>query len=134
MRSFESLVGQYDHLHWIPGLDHEDPVLESAYAASDVHVLVSTIEAQGLVTMEAVAAGAKAVVSDLPQIRELFTSDVHFAPTDDQRVIHDVVQRALKEPRHDWSTNDRPSWLMSWDEVALRLDAVYRSVLTDGIS
>ena len=48
MRSFERLVNGHDHLHWIPGLDHDDPVLEAAYAAADVHVLVSTIEAQGL--------------------------------------------------------------------------------------
>ena len=127
--AFEALVDQYDHVHWIPGLDHDDPVLEAAYAAADVHVLASTVEAQGLVTMEAVAAGARAVVSDLPQIRELFTSDVHFAPTDDQQAIRSIVDRALAEPRHDWSTRERPSWLMSWDEVALRLDAVYRSVL-----
>jgi len=134
VRSFTELVDRQDNLHWIPGLDHDDPLLESAYAAADVHILVSTIEAQGLVTMEAVAAGARAVVSDLPQIRELFTSDVHVAPTEDPKVLRNVVQRAVSEPRHDWNKRERPAWLMSWDEVALRLDAVYRSVLTSDIA
>lgn len=129
VQAFQREVDASPNLHWIQGLDHHDPALSGAYAAARVHILVSTAEAQGLVSMEAMAAGAQVIVSDLPQMRELFTSDVTFSSTTDQARIRADVLAAAPRPRHDWSKQARPSWLMSWDEVARRLDEVYRSVL-----
>ena len=129
VQEFRDVVEASPRLHWLGAIDHDDPVLASAYAAASVHVLASTIEAQGLVSMEATAAGAHAVVSDLPQLRELFTSDVEFCEPGSEDSIRQAVERALQKPRHDWSVTSRPTWLMSWDAVAERLDAVYRTVL-----
>ncbi len=129
VQEFRTLVDASPRLHWLGAIDHEDPMLASAYAAARVHVLASTLEAQGLVSMEATAAGSHAVVSDLPQLRELFTSDVEFCRPRNESSIRQAVERALQKPRHDWNVTPKPTWLLSWDAVAERLDAVYRTVL-----
>lgn len=129
VQEFEHCVQASDRLHWLGPLPHHDPLLESAYAAARVHVLASTIEAQGLVSMEATAAGAWAVVSDLPQLRELFTSHVEWCTPTSAASIRQAVERAAAHPRHDWSVNTPPTWLLSWDHVAERLETIYRSLL-----
>jgi glycosyltransferase involved in cell wall biosynthesis len=47
---FKSVVEQSENMHCLPGIEHTDPLLASAYATARVHVLASTAEAQGLVS------------------------------------------------------------------------------------
>ena len=129
VEEFQRYVQTNERIHWLGALPHHDPVLASAYAAARVHVLASTIEAQGLVSMEATAAGAWAVVSDLPQLRELFTSHVEWCDPTNADSIRQAVDRAVGHPRHDWTLQSAPHWLLSWDHIAERLERIYRSLL-----
>lgn len=124
----EAAVQRASHVTWIKGLDHDDPVLASAFAAAAVHVLPSTAEAQGLVTLEAAAAGAAVVVSDLPSLRSIFRDDVTYVNPLSHASIRQAVLSALSRPRPGRLATP-PEWLMTWQQVAMRTIDVYRSVL-----
>lgn len=128
-RGLEEIVDTHDHMLWIKGLDHSGPLLASAYAGASVHVLVSVAEAQGLVTMEAAAAGASIVVSDLPQLRELFGSDIHYADPNSDSSILNTVRESLDETAVRPTIQSHPSWMKTWGDVAHGLDVIYRSVM-----
>ncbi len=127
---FHELVKTNTNVHWLGALDYEDPLLESAYAAAQVHVLVSTAEAQGMVTLEAAAAGANIVVSDLPTQRELFGASVRYADCKNPDAIRREVLAAYHSPRG--SVQPPSNVMITWDEVAARLENVYRMVLNNG--
>ena len=124
----EQAVARHTHVTWIPGIDHDDPMLASAFAAAAVHVLPSTAEAQGIVSLEAAAAGARVVVSDLPSLRSLFGNDVLYADPQSVSAIAKATSTALSMPKPDRATR-RPSWLLTWDDVARRTLDIYTSVL-----
>jgi glycosyltransferase involved in cell wall biosynthesis len=122
-----ALVAQYDSVTWIEGLPHDSPLLPAAYAAARVHVLASTVEAQGLVSAEAVAAGASIVVSDLPNLRSFFGDSAWYADPTHTASIKAAVEAAWQAPRGQ-RTAVRPTWLRSWDDVAAALVEVYTSI------
>lgn len=122
-----ALVSQYANVTWIEGLPHDSPLLPAAYAAARVHVLASTVEAQGLVSAEAVAAGASIVVSDLPNLRSFFGGSAWYADPADITSIRSAVEAAWAAPRGE-RTQVKPSWLRSWGEVADALIGVYTSI------
>lgn len=122
-------VARHTHVTWIPGLDHDDPLLASAYAAAAVHVLPSTAEAQGIVSLEAAAAGARVVVSDLPSLRSLFGDDVIYAQPQSVPAIRQAITTALSMPAAPYRTAP-PAWLLTWNDVALRTIDVYQRVLS----
>lgn len=124
----EAMVERSPHVTWIQGLDNDDPLLASAFAAAAVHVLPSTAEAQGLVSLEAAAAGTRVVVSDLPSLRSLFGTDVTYADPTSASAIRDAIHQAMSMPIATRPASP-PSWLLTWDQVALRSIEVYRSVL-----
>jgi glycosyltransferase involved in cell wall biosynthesis len=121
-------VKRHGHVTWIPGIDHDDPMLASAYAAAAIHVLPSTAEAQGIVTLEAAAAGARVVVSDLPSLRSIFGTDVIYTEPTSVPAIRAAIERSMAMPRPGAGAV-RPSWLLTWTDVARRTIDVYRGVL-----
>ncbi len=115
---------------WVRGLPHDGELLPAAFAAARVHVLPSMVEAQGLSTLEAAAAGANIVVSGLPAVREAFGEFAWYCDPSSVASIRAAVQEALGTPRGSRYTK-RPRWLCSWADVALRLRGVYERVLAE---
>ncbi len=127
VQAFMSAVKAHPRMHWLSAVPHNHPLLASAYAAAHVHVLVSHQEAQGMVTLEAAAAGANIVVSDLPSQREQYGDTVEYAQTTSTTAIQAAVLRALAKPRG--SSPLKSDVLMSWNDVVSQLLDVYRRVL-----
>jgi len=113
---------------WIDALPADSPLLASAYRAAHVHVLVSLSEVQGMASLEAAAAGANLVMSNLPYLRELFGDCAWYCNPRSVTSIRKAILDAWRAPRGVRYTT-RPSWLISWDEVARRLRDVYGKVL-----
>jgi glycosyltransferase involved in cell wall biosynthesis len=113
---------------WIRGLAHASPLLISAYAAAHVHVLPSLIEAQPLSALEAAAAGANLVVSDLPALRGTFGAFAWYCDPKSVESIRRALIDAHRAPRGERYTV-RPDWLVGWDDVAKQLAGVYAAVL-----
>jgi glycosyltransferase involved in cell wall biosynthesis len=82
----------------------------------------STAEAQSLAVLEAMAVGTPVVVNPLPSHKELdvrYPGYVRFARSNEEIII---ALRDLKRP-------ERPAPIPTWDDVAKRLERVYRSVV-----
>ena len=67
---------------WLPRVDHDDPLLESAYAAARVLALPSWFETPGLVALEAALAGTAVVITPHGCTREYFGDRVGYARPD----------------------------------------------------
>lgn len=127
LKEFEDVVNSSPTLHWLGGIDHADPMLASAFAAARVHVLPTYIDAQGMVTTEAAAAGCSIVVGDIPTQRELYGDSVRYVNPFDESHIAKVVKSVYAEPRG--SIRPPASLMPSWAEVAQKLIVVYEKAL-----
>jgi glycosyltransferase involved in cell wall biosynthesis len=119
----QQAVESFPNVRWLRGIDRGSELLPALFAAARVHVLPSLAEAQGLATLEAAAAGCAVVTSDLPTLRSAFTSDVAMCNPTSQQSIRTAVLDAWRNPR---SARNAP-WLISWQDVAEQLEAVYRA-------
>ena len=113
---------------WLPRVDHDDPLLESAYAAARVLALPSWFETPGLVALEAAMAGTAVVVTPHGCTREYFGDRVGYARPDRPAEI----ARAISEA---WTTGPDPGLSghvgrhYQWSEVARRTAEVYEQVI-----
>ena len=112
---------------WLPRVDHDDPMLESAYAAARVLALPSWFETPGLVALEAALAGTAVVVTPHGCTREYFGDRVGYARPD--RPIE--IARAISEA---WTAGPDPGLSSHvgehypWSEVARRTAEAYEQV------
>ena len=82
---------------FLPGIDHDDPLLASAYAASRVFALPSWFETPGLAALEAALAGTAVVVTPRGCTREYFGNRVRYARPGHSAEIGREMARAWDE-------------------------------------
>jgi len=90
-------IEKLKHVLWIDALDHDDPLLASAYAASKVFVLPSTFETPGLVALEAAVAGSNIVITPHGGPKEYFGSMAEYMDPDDIESIKGAIISALQK-------------------------------------
>jgi len=86
---------------FVQRVDHEDPVLASAYAACSVFVLQGWFETPGLVAMEAGLAGARLAVTSAGSTREYFKDHAEYFNPASPTSILKALNRALSRPKSD---------------------------------
>ena len=112
---------------WLPRVDHDDPLLESAYAAARVLALPSWFETPGLVALEAALAGTAVVVTPHGCTREYFGDRVGYARPDRPEEISRAISAA-------WTDGADPGLAghvgehYPWSEVARRTAEAYEQV------
>ncbi|GES52436.1 group 1 glycosyl transferase [Rhizobium sp. NBRC 114257] len=79
-------------------LDHDSPLLRSAYAACEVFCLPSTLETPGLAALEASAAGARLVITGEGSTREYFGDHALYVNSDDVEGIATALRKAGETP------------------------------------
>jgi glycosyltransferase involved in cell wall biosynthesis len=112
---------------WLGALDHDDPLLASAYAAARVVALPSWFETPGLAVLEAALAGAAVVVTPYGCAREYFGDLVEYARPDQPGELVRSLKRAWEsgaDPRLAGHVAAR----FLWSEVARRTAEVYDQV------
>jgi len=110
-----------------------DDELPELYAGAACFVLASHYEGFGLPLAEAMAAGAPAVASDIPALREVGGDTVRYASPDDAAAIAGAIGRALdaREESEAMAARARErARRFSWDSCAAETLAIYRRVLT----
>ncbi len=118
-----------DAVLWLPPLDHEDPLLASAYAAARVLALPSWFETPGLVALEAALAGTAVVITPFGSTREYFGDRVVYARPDLSGQINSALARG-------WSEGPDPRLAgfvaahYVWPRVAERTAEVYDQVVS----
>ena len=109
----------------------EDPELAELYAGAACFVLPSVYEGFGLPLAEAMAAGAPAVASDIPALRELGGDAVRYAHPDAPRAFADAISQVLDQREETAAMVMRGrerARRYSWDACAEATLAVYREI------
>ncbi len=105
-----------------------------AFAAGDVLLLPAEVENQGLVVLEAMAAGRPVVLSDIPVFREFFTDGEDCLRRDSTAGYVEAVDRLADDPalRERLGENAvATAESHSLDRVGEQLHAAYRTLLDD---
>ncbi len=87
-------------VRWLGAVDHDDPLLASAYAAARVFALPSWFETPGLAALEAALAGAAVVITPLGCTREYFGDRVEYAHPGRPRALRRAIGRAWMTGAH----------------------------------
>lgn len=66
------LISKCSNIHYLGWMDHDDPLLESAYAACHTYILPTRYETPGRAALEAGLAGANIVITPKGGTREYF--------------------------------------------------------------
>ena len=121
-------LGLGDAVLFVGYLDRSS-ALPDCYAAADVFVFASRTETQGLVLLEAMAAGVPVIA-----LSEMGTTDIlapargAFSPPNDPRAFGEVRGQFLKHPESWRHLNDEaPIYAQEWTDVAMaeRLASLY---------
>jgi glycosyltransferase involved in cell wall biosynthesis len=89
---------------WLGHLDHQDPLLASAYAAARVFALPSWFETPGLAALEAALSGCAMTITPYGSTRDYFGELVEYARPDHPAEIERAVWRSWEDgpdPRLD---------------------------------
>ena len=114
-------------LRWLPRVDHDDPMLESAYAAARVLALPSWFETPGLVALEAALAGTAIVITPHGCTREYFGDRVEYARPNARVEIGQAIAQAWQNgPDPTLAEHIQTHYL--WSEVARRTAEAYEQV------
>ena len=108
--------------------------LPDCYAAADVFVFASRTETQGLVLLEAMAAGLPVVALAEMGTRDILTpASGAIAPADDVREFSAALSKVIADADLRASMRVQGlAWAAEWSDVALtgKLAALYRSLLS----
>jgi len=103
--------------------------LPDAYASCDAFVFPSRSETQGLVLVEALAAGASVVAVDTPQTRDVLGDAGTLVP-EDRDAMAAALGRTLAGGRSDPSFGAAVAARFDGDRLGEEVIALYRSLLT----
>jgi glycosyltransferase involved in cell wall biosynthesis len=124
--AFAEVVTNAPNLCWIPGLQHDDPLLPSAYAAARVFCLPSTSETQSQSALEAMAAGKAIILGDFPYAyQKPFENSLRCNPAE-MASVQTCLEKALNNP-DKYSAKLPESY--SWPNVGKQIAAVYKTAL-----
>lgn len=118
-----------DNLLIIPGLDHDSPLLASAYAASRVFVLPALYETPGIAALEAGLAGTRVVITPHGGTRDYFQKMAIYVDPRSVASIRNGIKTALGLER-DNRLKEHIQKHYLWETVAEKTEETYRRVLS----
>ncbi len=130
---YETYFGQCqaagkDFTTFIPTLNHEDPLLKSAYASCTLFVLQGWFETPGLAAMEAALAGAKVLATMGGSTREYFGTCVEYLDPSNPSSMAEKIRKSLDTPRSG-ELKTRILKNFTWDKVARSTLSFYEEAL-----
>ncbi|MEJ2628702.1 MAG: glycosyltransferase, partial [bacterium] len=112
----------------IEGLDHDSPLLASAYAACRVFVLPSKFETPGRAALEAALAGAKIVITPYGGTREYFKDFATYVNPYSVSSIRKGIEKTLENPKPEGLKEYIKNNFL-WDSIAKKTKNVYDKIL-----
>ena len=145
------IIGDGPYLNWLKQLTKKlnleervvfvgpisDYWLPAYYAATDVVVLPSTsrLEAFGIVGLEAMASGKPLVLSDIPGVRDVISSDEGFivAPLAPEALAH-ALEKIWDYPENakqmGLKGRERVVSMFSWEKVSKDVEKIFKEIIT----
>ncbi len=100
--------------------------LLQAYQSAKVMVLPSYFETFGLVALEALANGCNIVLSNRPDMNDVFSNRALFCNPNDPNDIRQKINEALTLPKPKFTEEDKKQY--SWQNVAKQLNELYHTL------
>lgn len=113
--------GQFSYIGF---LEHDSPLLRSAYAACTTFALPSLLETPGLAALEAAAAGTPLVITKEGCTTEYFDDAAYYADPKDVGDIARKLMQAINAGRDKCNLSSQVE-RFSWDLVAEELEQAY---------
>lgn len=114
---------------FIGRIDHDDPMLKSAYKACTCFVSQGWFETPGLTALEAGLAGAKVATTDKGCTKEFFKEFVEYFNPSDISSIRNATEKSIRRERSaafkDYIKHD-----LLWSVAAKRNIEIYRKLLS----
>ena len=111
----------------IPGLDHDSPMLSSAYAACRVFALPALFETPGIAALEAALAGASVVITSRGGTSEYFGGMATYVNPYSVPSIRKGITEALEQdPTDRLKKHIQENFL--WQRVAEKTTRVYKEI------
>lgn len=110
-------------------LEHDSPILRSAYTACSVFALPSLLETPGLAALEAAAVGAPLVITEEGCTEEYFGANAYYVKP---RSVEDIVDKLLMALDSAGKTCELKERVrqFSWNRVALELENAYHKAIS----
>lgn len=121
-------AGTNSNITIIDGLDHDDPLLASAYAACEVFALPSKFETPGIAAMEASLTGAKIVITPHGGTKDYFGDFVTYVDPYSEKNIAGGIQEALEKPVDD-ALKQHIMGNFLWEHSAKKTAETYSKIL-----
>lgn len=112
----------------ITWLDHEDPLLASAYAAAHTFVLPTKYETPGRAALEAGLAGANIVITPKGGTKEYFGNFAEYPDPSSVNSIINSIKRSLNKPVTD-KLKERIRQKYIWKEIAQQTADMYQQII-----
>lgn len=116
-----------DQVIFMGALPHDSLLLRSAYRASDVFCLPSTLETPGLAALEAAAQGIPMVVTCEGSTKEYFGNQSLYVNYNDAHDIFNAISTHLMNPRRPDEAKFKN---FTWNQVTTALTQNYNNLLT----
>ncbi len=132
LRALARTLGLADAVHFVGYLDRATTLVD-CYRAADAFVFASRTETQGLVLLEAMAAGVPVISTAVMGTRDVVgTGRGALVPDDDEAAFADAVLRFAADPALRSSlAQGGQAWVREWraDALAARLARLYADVI-----
>jgi len=116
-----------DGVRWLGPIEHENPLLRSAYRACSAFVLPSLLETPGLAALEAAAQGAKVVVTAEGSTAEYFGEHVTYVAPGDDTLLRNAILAELQTERSA-ALQRRITEHFTWEQVVKPLAELYHTL------
>lgn len=122
------IINTNENIHFLGPMDHDDPLLESAYAAASVFTLPSQFETPGIAALEAALAGCNIAITDVGGTREYFGEHADYIDPENETSIMPAIRAAHEKTKTDTLKNHIKE-TCTWAAVAQKTEKAYRSIL-----
>lgn len=112
----------------IDGLCHEDPLLDSAYAAAQTFALPSLLETPGIAALEAALAGANIVITKVGGAANYFNNTVIYVNPYNENELESAILESLKVDKTGRARAIIKN--LTWTLIAKKTLKVYESVIS----
>lgn len=109
-------------------LDHDDPMLASAYAAADVFTLPSQFETPGIAALEAALAGCKIAITEIGGTSDYFGNEADYIDPENSATIMQAIRRAHEKPK-DEALKKRIIENYTWEATAEQTLNAYKRII-----
>ncbi len=123
-----NIISAQDNIHYLGPVDHNDPMLESAYAAAKVFTLPSQFETPGIAALEAALAGCNIAITEVGGTREVFREQAEYIDPESEDTIMQAIRAAYQKQTSDTLKN-RIKHEYSWATVAGKTIDAYHTLL-----